>query len=150
MSNLTNLEFVGLDISGKKYLSWGRGHGRSRKRGHGKYRGYNPGNGKNRHGWYNFKNKSYHQKWEGASAKHDKEKRGNNPKNAKSICYRCGMNGHWEHTCRTARHLVDLYQASLKDKGKNIESNNVFIDDDFDIPHLDVEDYLEPVNEHQN
>nr|GMD52740.1 uncharacterized protein LOC109192458 [Ipomoea batatas] len=150
MSNLTNLEFVGLDISGKNYLSWGRGRGRSRKRGHGKYRGYNLGNRQNRHGVYNFKNKSYHRKWEGASAKHDKEKCGNNPKNVESICYRCGMNGHWEHTCRTVRHLVDLYQASLKDKGKTIESNNVFIDDDFDIPHLDVEDFLELVNEHQN
>ncbi|XP_031101989.1 uncharacterized protein LOC116005895 [Ipomoea triloba] len=50
--------------------------------------------------------------------KQDKEKRGNYPKNAESICYRCGMNGHWKRTCRTAKHLVDLYQASLKDKGK--------------------------------
>ncbi|XP_031127793.1 uncharacterized protein LOC116029888 [Ipomoea triloba] len=125
------------EVNGVSYYNntKGRGRGRSRKRGHGKHRGYNPGNGQNRHG---------------ASAKHDKEKRENNPKHAESICYRCGMNGHWEYNCRTARHLVDLYQASLKDKGKTIESNNVFIDDDFDIPHLDVEDYLEPVNEHQN
>ena len=35
-------------------------------------------------------------------------------------CYKCGMEGHWSHTYRTAKHLVDLYQALLKDKGKRI------------------------------
>nr|GMD14569.1 Retrovirus-related Pol polyprotein from transposon TNT 1-94 [Ipomoea batatas] len=116
----------------------GGGGGRGRGRNH----GYNPGHGQNRHGGYNFKNKSYHRKWENNGAKHDKEKNGNPPKNVENACYRCGMTGHWEHTCRTARHLVDLYQASLKEKGKNIESNNVLVNDDFDITHLDVEDYL--------
>nr|GMD01506.1 Retrovirus-related Pol polyprotein from transposon TNT 1-94 [Ipomoea batatas] len=107
--------------------------------------GYNPGHGQNRHGGYNFKNKSYHRKWENNGAKHDKEKHGNPPKNVENACYRCGMTGHWEHTCRTARHLVDLYQASLKEKGKNIESNNVLVNDDFDITYLDVEDFLGPI-----
>ena len=40
-------------------------------------------------------------------------------------CYRCGMEGHWSHTCRTTKHLVDLFQASLKDKGKMVETNFV-------------------------
>ena len=31
-------------------------------------------------------------------------------------CYRCGMEGHWSRTCRTAKHLVDLYRASVKEK----------------------------------
>ncbi|XP_031105306.1 uncharacterized protein LOC116010169 [Ipomoea triloba] len=119
--------------------------GRGRGRGRGQNHGYNPGHGQNRHGGYNFKNKSYHRKWENNGAKHDKEKHGNPPKNVENACYRCGMTGHWEHTCRTARHLVDLYQASLKEKGKNIESNNVLVNDDFDITHLDVEDYLGPI-----
>ena len=35
------------------------------------------------------------------------------------------MTGHWERTCRTARHLVDLYQASLKDKRKRVESHAI-------------------------
>ena len=35
-------------------------------------------------------------------------------------CYRCGMEGHWSRICRTAKHLVDLYQASLKENGKKI------------------------------
>ena len=35
-------------------------------------------------------------------------------------CYICGMEGHWSRTCRTTKHLVDLYQASLQDKGKMV------------------------------
>jgi hypothetical protein len=34
------------------------------------------------------------------------------------------MKGHWSRTCRTAKHLVDLYQASMKEKGKEIEINH--------------------------
>ena len=54
------------------------------------------------------------------------------------------MTGHWSRTCRTAKHLVDLYQASIKDKGKNIEVN--FLDDDgdggVDLTHFDVSDFF--------
>ncbi|KAL4649777.1 hypothetical protein ACB092_01G039100, partial [Castanea dentata] len=38
-------------------------------------------------------------------------------------CYRCGIKGHWSHTCHMPKHLVDLYQASLKEKGKGVEVN---------------------------
>ena len=31
------------------------------------------------------------------------------------------MKGHWSRTCLIAKHLVDLYQTSLKEKGKKIE-----------------------------
>ena len=31
-------------------------------------------------------------------------------------CHRCGMKGHWSCTCRTSKHFVDLYQASIKTK----------------------------------
>nr|GMC71216.1 uncharacterized protein LOC109176566 [Ipomoea batatas] len=108
------------------------------------YRGYNPGNGQNRHGGYNFKNKNYHRKGESSGAKYDKDKRENYPKRTESVCYRCGMTGHWERVCHTSKHFVDLYQASLKGKA-NIESNNVFMEDDFVDTQLDVEDYLGPV-----
>jgi hypothetical protein len=33
------------------------------------------------------------------------------------------MKGHWSHTCRTPKHLIDLYQASIKEKEKYIEMN---------------------------
>ena len=36
-----------------------------------------------------------------------------NPKSDEKVCYRCGMIGHWSRICRTSKHLVDLYQASL-------------------------------------
>ena len=38
-------------------------------------------------------------------------------------CYRCGMKGHWLRTYRNPKHLVDLYQASIKENEKGIEMN---------------------------
>ena len=35
---------------------------------------------------------------------------------SKSVCHRCGMDNHWDKTCRTPKHLVELYQESLKGK----------------------------------
>ncbi|XP_027173983.1 double-strand break repair protein MRE11-like [Coffea eugenioides] len=56
--------------------------------------------------------------------------------------------GHWSRTCRTAEHLVDLYQASLKKKDKDVETNfidqkNAYDDDDADMTHLDIADFFE-------
>jgi stalled ribosome alternative rescue factor ArfA len=57
-----------------------------------------------------------------------RQKRKNNKKgkndgqssmNYENICYRCGSKNHWSRTCRTPKHLVDLYQQSLKNKEKN-------------------------------
>ena len=33
------------------------------------------------------------------------------------------MEGHWSCFCCTLQHLVDLYQASIKEKEKGIETN---------------------------
>ncbi|GAV89999.1 hypothetical protein CFOL_v3_33408, partial [Cephalotus follicularis] len=59
------------------------------------------------------------QKWcnpgQSSNARQAQSKKGN--------CNRCGMEGHWYCACRTAKHWVDLYQVSLKDKGKQIETN---------------------------
>ena len=33
------------------------------------------------------------------------------------------MKGHWARTCRTPKHLADLYQASIEEKGKEIKMN---------------------------
>ena len=40
-----------------------------------------------------------------------------------NVCYRCGVNNHWAKICRTAPHLVELYQASLKNKGKKVQAH---------------------------
>ena len=48
-----------------------------------------------------------------------------NKKVYETECYRCGMKGHWSRTCRTTKHLVDLYQASMKEKDKQIEKKNL-------------------------
>ena len=60
------------------------------------------------------------------------------------------MKGHWSRTCRTAKHLVDLYQASLKKIEKNIEMiftnakglNLSYYDVDFFGAPLEKTDYL--------
>ena len=57
---------------------------------------------------------------------HDKEKKPKKVTN-ESICHRCGMTGHWSRTCRTPKHFVDLYQASLKNTGKRGESHAIEI-----------------------
>ena len=57
------------------------------------------------------------------------------------------MEGHWS---RTAKHLVDLYQASLKENGKKIEINFTesngmdlsYFDNDFLIGPSENFDYL--------
>ena len=69
------------------------------------------------------------------------------------------MKGHWSDICHTAKHLVDLYQASVKRKGKQIETNFIdgqdtmdcdanFIDGDDAVPltHLDVSDFFEDLS----
>ena len=43
------------------------------------------------------------------------------PKSHENNCYRYGMKRHWSCTCRTPKHLVDLYQVSIKAKGKYIK-----------------------------
>jgi hypothetical protein len=37
--------------------------------------------------------------------------------------YKYCMKGPWSHTCRTLKHLVELYQCSIKDIEKGIEMN---------------------------
>ncbi|KAK1407624.1 hypothetical protein QVD17_39244 [Tagetes erecta] len=69
-----------------------------------------------------------------------------------NACYRCGDKYHWARTCRTPKHLVELYQQSIKGKGKGIETNftyeidNVDISDGYndlnDTTHMDVSDFL--------
>ena len=42
-----------------------------------------------------------------------------------NACNRYGLTGHWSRTCRTQKHFVELYQTSIKGKGKRVESHSV-------------------------
>ncbi|XP_059658391.1 uncharacterized protein LOC132304671 [Cornus florida] len=65
-----------------------------------------------------------------------------------NTCYRCGMTGHWQIICRTPKHLADLYQASMKEKGKQKEMNFLDHDEPVDTTNLEMNfiDHDEPVN----
>lgn len=126
-----------------------------RKRDHGSSRGRGRGRGHNSSRYFGGRNNGVRKPRGGQS----------NPSKGKSLCYKCGMNGHWANTCRTPSHLVKLYQESTK-KGKNVEANMVaqtdgvetnfaLIDDEAlnsingfcnpnDLPstHLEIEDVL--------
>jgi len=86
--------------------SRGCGHGRKRFN----YRNYNGHNSSNS---YKPSQNEEKQEWENNIYSEDTKK-------VENVCYRCGMKGHWSCTCHTAKHLVDLYQSSLKGKEKNI------------------------------
>ena len=48
------------------------------------------------------------------------------------------MKGHWSRTYRTPKHLVDLYQVSIKAKAKEIEMN--FTDGNgLDLTYYDID-----------
>ena len=66
-----------------------------------------------------------HKKWNNTKVKQENGKYIQNiPSNAHENNYRrCGMKGHWSRTYRTSKHSADLYQASIKEKGKEIERN---------------------------
>ncbi|KAK2366620.1 ARM REPEAT PROTEIN INTERACTING WITH ABF2 [Trifolium repens] len=111
---------------------------------YGKTRGRGQGRGRSLDRSGDYKNTSFHHKLKNARKN---EKGGQSSKNNEGNCYRCGGKGHWSRTCRTPKHLVDLYQQSLKNKDKKIESHFACDDDDFDygnmdVTHLDVADFL--------
>ena len=60
-----------------------------------------------------------------------------------NTCDRCGMSGHFWRQCCTPRHRADMFQASLKSKGKNIKTKYVDDSDPVDVTHLDVLDFFE-------
>ena len=55
------------------------------------------------------------------------------------------MEGHWSRTSHMSKHLVDLYQASLKEEEKIMEVNFVYENDafDHDPTHSDVTNFFE-------
>ena len=115
--------------------------GQGRGRGHGRGRGRSCRFG-NRSGY--SKNPSRHLKWE----RNEKKDQGDlNTNSVDNVCYRCGMKGHWSHTCRTSKHFVDLYKESLKRNEKRVETNFITecgtSDTQFDdFTNLDVVDFF--------
>ncbi|GAV60277.1 hypothetical protein CFOL_v3_03808, partial [Cephalotus follicularis] len=71
-----------------------------------------------------------------------------------------GRGSHWYRACRTSKHWVDLYQASLKEKDKRIETNFIGHCDplkttqsdvgSMGITHLDIADFVTDLNEKMN
>ena len=116
----------------------GRGRGFGRGRGRGRARGRDFGRGQNHYNFSNFKKKLHHQKW---TKNEEKPKGSMLDKRVESTCHRCGIKGHWSRTCRTSKHLVDLYQASLK----GVETNFTEPNDHLGLAHL--EPHLGGVNQ---
>ena len=54
------------------------------------------------------------------------------------------MKGYWSRTCCTPKHLVDLYQTSIK--GKEVEINFIDSDGQAVLTQLDVSNFFENLN----
>ncbi|XP_068340445.1 uncharacterized protein [Pyrus communis] len=142
--NVASLEVNATSFSGNNH-KLGRGHRLGRWNGKGKNHGvqfHNQVPGHN--SGSSFKNGNCHK---------GKARMNNTPGNSDGACHRCGGDGHWACTCRTLKHLVDLYQASLKEKG--VETNFLDQAKPMDIPdpvcdllgqlnttHLEVSDFM--------
>ena len=99
-------------------------YGRGRERGRGRSRGRNSRQYNNSSSYQKRKALFHHQKWNNNELRQENgESTKKKSKAPQDTCYRCGMEGHWSRTYRTAKHLVDLYQASLKENGKKMEMN---------------------------
>ncbi|KAH0662143.1 hypothetical protein KY284_027074 [Solanum tuberosum] len=110
----------------------GKGRGPNRGRGRGRGRNFNHGDR------LALNNNLHHQQCKKKDEKHEVVQK----KNSDNKCYRCGGKGHWSRTCRTPRHLVELYQASLKEVKNNAETNFIY-EDNVEPMHLDVADFFE-------
>ncbi|XP_069155628.1 uncharacterized protein [Solanum lycopersicum] len=70
-----------------------------------------------------------------------KEKKDEKREATRESCFRCGGKGHYARDCHTPKHLVELYQESLKKKEKNPEANFIS-ENQVDITDLDVADFF--------
>ena len=57
-----------------------------------------------------------------------------------NACSRCGMNGHWACACHTPKHFVDLYQVTIKGKGKSFETH--FAENAYEQANIEVNNAL--------
>ncbi|XP_059310588.1 uncharacterized protein LOC132061931 [Lycium ferocissimum] len=115
----------------------GRGHGRASDSGCG--RGHDNGQGRNSSlGINHSSKKNDFQRGKKKDDRHEVPE----ARSSENKCYRCGGSGHWSRTCYTVKHLVELYQASIKRKEKNPEANFIF-ENQVDITDLDLADFFE-------
>lgn len=130
------------DQSGSRGRSYYRGRGRSYHRGRGHGRGSGRGYNRGSYHGVKFKNTSSHHKGQENGKKPIYEGDKKTHVTTSNACHRCGSNNHWSRACRTPKHLVTLYQQSIKNKGKGIETNFAYEDGNIDI--------LNGHNEHTN
>ena len=74
--------------------------------------------------------------------------KGNDKSNNSTNCYRCGCNTHIASKCKTSRHLVSLYQQSIKGKkpqGHQYEAHftGPMIESSQSVPPNDVQENVE-------
>jgi gag-polypeptide of LTR copia-type/Zinc knuckle len=122
-------------------------------RGRGRKGGYNRGRGRGRgRGRYHGPNRggSNSRPKGGRIEKNPRRETSGNNKHSENACYRCGGKGHWSRTCRTPRHLVDLYKESLKNNGKGLRTEVNHVDmaenseyNDNDVNYMEAADFLE-------
>ncbi|KAK5812130.1 hypothetical protein PVK06_027541 [Gossypium arboreum] len=113
----------------RKYKSRGRGRGRSEGRGRGRISNHY-------YSGYNNDTSNHHKKND--NERQERSGQNNPSKIVENICYRYGMKGHWSRTCRTSEHLVKLYQASIKRKGKHMETNFISQNDEMEAKDEDI------------
>lgn len=63
----------------------------------------------------------FHNKWNRNDANNKRMNTAGNNHNHDQPCHRCGLKGHWANVCRTPKHFVNLYQASMKRKDKMLK-----------------------------
>jgi hypothetical protein len=135
-------------------ISFPEANATSFKGNHGRGRGRDPRRGRGRGRNNVWRSECHNSKSNDNNVRERYEKEKNSPssKKSESSCYTCCMINHWSHTYRTPKYLVKLYQASIKKKGKKVETNfiknessGLLID-----THLDVSDFFENVDKEIN
>lgn len=124
----------------REFYGRGRGRGRGRWQGRGGRGHYNP-YGRGGRGYQPGRGRGYQPDFNRGRGRGRGITSKPQDSTTKFSCHRCGMGNHWAKTCRTPKHLVDLYQESMK--GKNPEAHLVHKDfeDDFDHEQDDLMNY---------
>ncbi|KAD4982650.1 hypothetical protein E3N88_19321 [Mikania micrantha] len=131
----------------REYLTSKRGRGRS----HGLHRGRGRGRSNT---WHRESHNTKIDGGRGSSRQNTgRPHKGRVSGDKDNICYRCGMSNHWSRTCRTPKHLVESYQRTMKEKGKQTETNLIEGAPNSSSPafwsdtHLEACDFIENVRD---